>query len=403
MIEVIEKYAKKIIIYTSRDDVVNTNGGSTIRIEGLTSSLESCLYIFIAPVRPKYINKGNFVSFKLNKYELILCKVYNISPFIIQSVLAWFIKKNTKIKKLVKIIGSNYFLTHQDMTLALVLKKIYNTKIIYDIHGFNFCQELAPENSLNTKQKVLIAIDIKEEKKIINEADYINAVSIQMKDLLVNRFKVDPKKFFIVKDGILSLLQKEFKSNSIIKEIKKKIGGRFAIGFIGNFKVQGGVLNLINAYKELDKEKYFLLLIGNGSLEDEVFNQLNSYNSYYIKSISYNELYTYQQCVDLLICPDLQNNLYNKVVPSSLKVYDSLLSNKKVLMTYFSFWDGLKIKYPKNIYFTDSSVADLKDKIIEISNMNVTTEKIENEFKVSVTYKEESRRMVSQYQKNNIL
>jgi hypothetical protein len=393
---------KKLIIYTSRRDIVSTSGGSSIRIEGLTKSLDDGIYSFVSQVRPKYVKEHNYFNFKLNKYELILFKIFNISPIFVKTILSSYIRLNKKLINLVQLIGGNFFLSHQDKTLALILKNIFNIKIIYDIHGLSFAQELISKDDISLKQRVINHIDIIEEKKLFNDADFLNAVSVEMKKLIVDKFNIDHRKFFIVKDGKLSLEQKINNTRAII-EIKNKIDGRFSIGFIGNFKLMGGILNLISAYTALDKENFFFLLIGSGCLEGEITDQLDINNSHHIKRISYDELYEYQQCVDLLICPDIQDNLYNQVCPSSLKIYDSLLSNKRVLSTYFPFWDDLKQKYPNNIYFTDSSIKDIKNKIIEISRQNVNVEKITDDFKASITYKNFSGCMIDQYKQKNIL
>ena len=307
---------KKLIIYTSRRDIVSTSGGSSIRIEGLTKSLDDGIYSFVSQVRPKYVKEHNYFNFKLNKYELILFKIFNISPIFVKTILSSYIRLNKKLINLVQLIGGNFFLSHQDKTLALILKNIFNIKIIYDIHGLSFAQELISKDDISLKQRVINHIDIIEEKKLFNDADFLNAVSVEMKKLIVDKFNIDHRKFFIVKDGKLSLEQKINNTRAII-EIKNKIDGRFSIGFIGNFKLMGGILNLISAYTALDKENFFFLLIGSGCLEGEITDQLDINNSHHIKRISYDELYEYQQCVDLLICPDIQDNLYNQVCPSS--------------------------------------------------------------------------------------
>ena len=101
---------KKLIIYTSRRDIVSTSGGSSIRIEGLTKSLDDGIYSFVSQVRPKYVKEHNYFNFKLNKYELILFKIFNISPIFVKTILSSYIRLNKKLINLVQLIADNFFL-----------------------------------------------------------------------------------------------------------------------------------------------------------------------------------------------------------------------------------------------------------------------------------------------------
>ena len=165
----------------------------------------------------------------------------------------------------------------------------------------------------------------------------------------------------------------------------------------------GGVENLVNAYARLDREKFFLLIIGSGHLEDLVLKSLHHVNSYHIRSIPFEEVAAYQSVADVLVCPELEDNLYNQVCPSSLKMYGNILSGKIVLSTFFPFWQPLKEMYPKNLFFCESTVDSLESNIIQLSKQKSVPESISDDFKKTISWEQSSVDLVSYYKEYDIL
>lgn len=390
----------KIFIYTNRFDVKKTGGGASQRIEGLTRYLSPVIYHFIGPVKPNYIDKKNYSYLNFNRAEWWLFKLFNYSN---SRVLKLFLKSNKKLLKLVELIDNNYLLSHKNKTLALVLKTIFDQKIIFDIHGLTFLEQKYNKNSVGLIQTAINKMNLIEEINIFKKSNYLNAVSEEMKELLIERFSINPSKIFIVPDGKLdtSSAQKSSNNNGIIKRIKSKSNGKFVVGFIGNFKKLGGIAELIEAFCLLDKEKYFFLIIGRGQ-EEHHLKKLSPENSFHITRVDYAELLDYQQCADILVCPDHKDNLYNQVCPH-IKVYDSLMSHRKTLTTDFKFWHDIQKKFPHNLYLSSSTVESLKKSIEDINSNYTPPETLPDEFISQFRYSLHSSNMLKIYKQTGII
>ena len=393
---------RTLFIYSSRQDLSSARGGSSLRIRGLTKYLPSESYIFLARARPEYVKPNNFLAFALTKYEILVCKIFNISSGLTRLLIGFFLVRNKKIRGLKRLIGNNYLLAHQDPSLALVLKDLFKVKIIYDIHGLSFAQDLGDSVVYSIKKNLLETFAKAEEKLIWEKADFLNSPSQELAELISKRFSVNLDKCFVIKDRTF-VEKKQTICPPNISELRSKIDGRYVICFIGNFKAMGGVENLVNAYARLDRNKFFLLIIGSGCLEDLVLKTLHEDNSYYMRSIPFEEVSAYQSIADTLICPELADNLYNQVCPSSLKIYGGILSEKKVLSTFFPFWQPLKEIYPKNLFFCESTVDSLESNIIKLSKQKSVPDSISDDFKKVISWEHSCLELITYYKENDIL
>jgi glycosyltransferase involved in cell wall biosynthesis len=317
-------------------------------------------------------------------------------------LIGFFLARNKKIRGLKRLIGDNYLLAHQDPSLALVLKDLFKVKIIYDIHGLSFAQDLGNSAVYSIKKNLLETFSKAEEKLIWKKADFLNSPSEELSELISRQFFVNSDKFIVIKDGTF-VEEKKTILPANFSELRNKIDGRYVVYFVGNFKAMGGVENLVNAYARLDRKKFFLLIIGSGHLEDIVLKTLHQDNSYYMRSIPFEEVRAYQNVADVLVCPELEDNLYNQVCPSSLKMYGNLLSGKIVLSTFFPFWQSLKETYPKNLFFCESTVDSLESNIIQLSKQKSAPERITDNFIRDVSWEYISYKMVTHYKKQGIL
>lgn len=393
---------KTLFIYSSRQDLSSARGGSSLRIRGLTEYLPSESYMFLARARPEYVKPNDFLAFALTKYEILVCKLFNISSGLARILIGFFLARNKKIRGLKRLIGDNYLLAHQDPSLGLVLKDLFKVKIIYDIHGLSFAQDLGNSVGYSIKKNLLEKFAKAEEKLIWEKADFFNSPSQELSELISKRFSVKSNKFIVIKDCTFIEEKKTiFPPN--FSELRNKIDGRYVICFIGNFKAMGGVENLVNAYARLDRNKFFLLIIGSGVLEDLVLKTLHEDNSYYMRSIPFEEVSAYQSIADILICPELADNLYNQVCPSSLKIYGGILSEKKVLSTFFPFWQPLKEIYPKNLFFCESTVDSLESNIIKLSKQKSVPDSISEDFKKVISWEHSCLELITYYKENDIL
>lgn len=342
----------------------NTNWGTPIRIKGYTDGLERILpdFLFVAPSCPQYINKNlNYSPINIHRRWSKLFLLHNIlyeKYPIIAKFLSLAIEKFSGIRN-VEIFGNNEILiwAHQEQTVALYLNLTRAIPIVYDVHGlFDIQKEYREE--MNLWRKLWFDMYMRHEQVIMRKADFINAVSFKMEEYITKRF-MPLGKVFVAPDGIPDSVEEyseiKPKDLSIVFSRKKRV-----ILFAGSFKPIGGGRELVEEYMASNAimDEYSLLLIGDGPdkgiIRDKI-NRMTNGEILIFSPVSHQELIAYMKGADVIVCPDIVNNEYNKMVPH-IKLYDAVASGTSVVATdlpvnralfpegegvfYFNFGDG---------------------------------------------------------------
>lgn len=324
------------------------SSGTTIRIAGYTSSLEELGvdYRFLSTIKPEYVPSEKYELLKMGRKWIKLILIHNLffSSFFLRpfSYLIRLILDNIAgLKKISRIVGNKIVWSHQENTIALYLYFVHGKTFIYDVHGF-FDIQREYRHNLNKWGKFWFDIYLINEKLLLNNAPFINVVSALMKKYVENTFK--PKgKILLAPDGIPAPLSEYFKTQTYKEDFRRKYNiqeNDEIILFAGSFKKMGGVTDLVKVFIENENlhTRAVLFIIGNGQEEPIVDKLLYSSNCkervFHLNSMPHNELIKFMKAADVLVCPDIAGNLYNKMTPH-IKLYDAIASGKNVVATNF--------------------------------------------------------------------
>lgn len=381
-------------VFFTLNDFTHSSGGS-LRMKGILNTLANN-----SEEVELLSNIKNTTSFNHNiKFTNINVSFSSKEKRILQFLLGIFplalvdIIFMNKLKKLRKTIVDNnvkeiIFFEYLDNSIGYYLKSrgVIN-KYINDIHG------MAPnefENKMNTTvfekfyNTLRYFVSVKLDKKVFTNADGLIFASKSMKEYYVNLYpSIINKKTFIIP----YLLQDEAFEQKIDKKLKKDIifkynlEGKRVIFYAGGFKEIGGILDLIDAFAKLKNKNIVLFVLGKGNQQKRIEEKIKFYemtNKVILAgTIPYEQLRTYQDCADIIVCPDKQNLYSNLII--HLKYFDSLLSSKVVING--SFDSVLEINHNEelSINFEPSNIDSLASKIEYcLDNLNELNKKYKN-------------------------
>ncbi len=113
------------------------------------------------------------------------------------------------------------------------------------------------------------------------------------------------KKFLVLPLGV----DPEVFRKKDVSSLRKKLGIRgFAVGFIGKIAKQKGILDLVKAVSQIDKEIQ-LLIVGKGDAKGEMEHLLESLGlqkrTIVIEAVPHSQVPDYLNCMDLLVFPSI--------------------------------------------------------------------------------------------------
>lgn len=177
---------------------------------------------------------------------------------------------------------------------------------------------------------------------------------------MADRLPVGDKPWAVV-EGIYRNIDDDV---SVNKEINK------TILYTGSLDYRNGILDLLNAFNQINDNAYRLWLRGNASplMMNEIRKrQKNDSRIIYFKPMSRLELYRLQKRATILINPIRPSQKHTKYFFPS-KTMEYMASGTPVVMYKL---DCLPEEYHDFIFFIkDESIQSLKDKILEVCNIN---------------------------------
>ncbi len=362
----------KITIITYSD--LNIIGGSTIRIIGYSYFLkDNDIFAdfynpFEIPIKLK--DRINYKKFKIANSLKILLRYYCFAPKIL-FFLKYIIKTYPFIKDIEKT--NNIIIFHQNFSLGLFLTLSTTKSCIYDIHGLREFQREYFEN-LSLRHKIRFYRKLLTEKNYFKFGKYFNATSKEMKNLLIKRHKIKPKNILVAHEGLLESFREVIKVN-LLQKIKLKyniLKEEIIILFAGDFKIYGGIWDLVQAFYIIHKKNSLtkLFLIGWGQEEKKIIEFIKEKKLkgkiILLGMVDYKYLSTYQAVAKIIVCPD-NNNYYNQITPH-IKIFDSLASGKPVVLSNFKTFYDIIEEFHGIELFKPGNVEDLAKKIIMIIN-----------------------------------
>lgn len=134
--------------------------------------------------------------------------------------------------------------------------------------------------------------------------------------------------------------------------------------YTGTLNYKFGIVNLLEAFRFIEKEDYELWICGSGEAENEIISMSKVDNRIkYFGYVSKNEIYELQQKATLLINPRTNDGEYTMYSFPS-KTMEYMLSGKPVLMYKL---DGVPDEYDQYLYYINGSEPrDIADIIMEV-------------------------------------
>lgn len=398
----------------TRTDIERPVGGSSIRIAGYTKALNDAqvTYRFVSPVRPTYVCAADHVAFSIRGIVAVCISIHNVFFHTrllrgIAYLLRFAILRNGEMRKLVRVVDGTVLLSHQNGSIPLFLKLAQRQGFIYDVHGVLALQREYTEGAC-LKHKLLFWLHAIEEKYICRAADIINATSESMAKYLQMTFDTHAR-FVIAPDGLLQEAMSVDLSQERVAAIRQDLGlhqlGR-VLFFAGNFKKTGGVHLLTDAFCEIADQfpDLQLLIIGKGQMETYVRNRIvecGLQRRFFHKTqVPHALLPHYQELASLIVCPDLDENLYNGMTPH-IKVFDSVASGKPVIATHCQPLEEMIPPAWRAVKYCSS--ARLKDAMIEALSDTGWFRPIDASHLRKLSYHTHAARLLAEYRAMHIL
>ncbi len=202
--------------------------------------------------------------------------------------------------------------------------------------------------------------------KILNRLTQVITVGDGLKDNLYKVFPTMPK---IVKTNFLGIDMDKFNrtKDGFLLE-KYKLGQDSVIGlFVGSITKEKGIIELMNAIKQVDNSHFKMLIVGNGDLKDWC-NKFISKNNltdrcYIVGDVPFNELPNYYTNSDFFISPTHNEGLANVLV-------EAATSGLPIIASDINEVKDVLVNNKNGFTFPVEDHKELADKIIELVNNN---------------------------------
>lgn len=375
-------------------------GGGTIRMQGIMNELvkQNHDVIFISNTNKIDLFNDKIQHIALDfpfsrKQKRIFQGLVGILPnFLIKLMYSSLFKSIQKVIEGKFDNESVYFCEYLDNSIGYCLKTSGIIKnYINDLHGvatleFKFqaqhAQSLKDKIKFYTKYKVSDLLD----KKVCNAAEGLIFASHAMKDYFIAQYpKLAAKHNYILP----YVLSSDAISDEVDLALKQQLAEKFQrkpdekiIFFAGAFKKTGGVPDLILAFNKIASQYSIrLFIVGDGPTMPECLaivkeKQLND-KVIFIGRIPYHQLRTYQNLVDIIVCPDKQN-VYSELIVH-VKYLDSLLSGKIVINGSFKSVKEVNVNESLSVDFRPSEVESLSNAIkYSLDNLEALSQKYAN-------------------------
>ncbi len=399
----------KFVFFSMRNFV--REGGGTIRMYGVLNALAEAGndVIFISNAKKlekfnakiKHINIGYEVS---TKKKSIFQGLLAFLPSIL--VGFFYYKMLRKIKKSLKGKENEniYFFQYLDNSVGYLLKRRRVIKnYINDIHGvvpleFQYQVDTAVNKKTKLLYKAKYILSEVLDKKVFTKAYGFLFASSSMKQHFEDKYEfIKHKKAYILpnalnNESVLKTVDVKLKQKLINKY---NLQNNFIVFFAGGYKATAGVEDLIQAFYKFNKEnsKIKMILIGQGVTKKyciELSNDLDlSKKIIFIDKIPYEDLLTYQNLANVIVCPDRQN-LYSELIVH-LKYFDALNSGRIVINGGFKSVkeinneDSLSMSFkPSDVESLYFSLKNCKENYYEL---NMKYEKSKKFAQENLTYK----------------
>ncbi|MBP2047057.1 glycosyltransferase family 4 protein [Methanobacterium aggregans] len=267
------------------------------------------------------------------------------------------------IKYLRNINFSQYDLvygnTHYGTLISLILKKVADTPLIFDVHG-----GLVEESQLDNQNILLQNF-----KKLVDKLDFSFSdknicVSKTMIDYLNKEKKIRKDKLHYVTNGVDLNFFKPKDSNNI-DNIKTKLGiqDKFIFGYIGGFQSCQGIENFLGAANKFEDENIVFLLAGasNGFKEKNIIQ---------LPFLPRDQVLNLYSTCDVLVLPRPNCLATQIAAPTKFSEYSAM--GKPVLTTNVGDASNFVREYKSGMVIEDNSINNLIIAMEKFKNLGDT-------------------------------
>ena len=369
-------------VFFSMNDFRN-EGGGTIRMLGILNELaergNEVVLISNTLKNDSFNQKIKHISIDhtfSRKNKRFFQGLMGIFPYWITNIFYKGFLEKLKIYSLEKYSNENiYFFEYLDNSIGYWLFKNNVIKgYINDLHGvatleFKFQSKLAKTTSDSIKFYFKYLVSNLLDRKVFNNAEGLIFASKTMKSFFEELYPlVTKKKNYILPYVLNSKSCLDIVDNNLKQTLIKGFeinDDQKVIFFAGSFKKTGGVPDLIEAFNRIipEHKNIMLLLIGDGPTMEECIHLVSNYNLQekiiFVGRIPYDELRTYQDLADVIVCPDKQN-MYSELI-IHVKYLDALVSGKIVVNGSFKSVLEINKNESLSINFIPSNTVSLSD------------------------------------------
>lgn len=329
---------RRLVIYFPFEQSGTWQAGSWLRLRGYTQDLNHIVsdFVYYGYSIPQYLVIPTFIPCTIHRrwYKIMLLHNILFSNHILffSAVLRLLINRFSHVKEIDPLGKDILFYSHQDSSLAMYLHLTRQIPFVYDIHGIYAVQKEYTINC-NWWKKFWFQLYLRHEEIVFNKAPYLNVVSKEMEEYIRSHYKVTGD-ILIAPDGIPAELQ-TYDSIAPVSLEKYKVNGPKIILFAGSCKPMGGARQLVETFMqstELHRKAKLLLITTETRYLDGIETDAHVI---LLPSMPHVELVSYMKSADVIVCPDDEDNEYNKMCPH-IKFYDALATGTPVVATDLS-------------------------------------------------------------------
>lgn len=329
---------RRLVIYSSFLQSESWQAGSQLRLRGYTQGLNEIIpdYVYYGYTNSHDWETQQFVPCTIHRRWRKIMALHNVlcgtKIFrLLAIVLKVLIERFSHVKEIDQFGTNILFYSHQDSFLAMYLHLTRRIPFVYDIHGIFSVQKEYTIN-YNWWRKMWFQIYLQHEKVVFERAPFLNAVSQEMAEYINKHYDVSGK-ILLAPDGIPANL--EVYDSIMPTDLSDYAMDKKVILFAGSCKPIGGVNDLVSTFSKSStlQEKSVLLLVVTDTRFIEGIN-LNQ-NIKVIPPMLHSELIGWMKAADVIVCPDNEDNEYNKICPH-IKFYDALATGTPIVATDLS-------------------------------------------------------------------
>lgn len=261
---------------------------------------------------------------------------------------------------------------HEGALIGKFCSKLGKVPLVFDVQGSLSCEMAA--HGFMKSDSFLYKIIFRLETIINNMADGMITSSVNMAEILKNRFKVDENKVFVVPDGVdTDTFHPNYDTKNLRKNLKIDDDKKIVV-FLGLLNEYQGVDILIDSIPDVIKNvpNTHFLIMGFPNVEKyksmaEELGVLD--NITFTGRIDYSEAPLYLNLGDIAVSPKITLS-----GEGNGKVYNYMACGLPTVV--FDFPTNREILGDTGVYVQDVNHKNLSNKIIELLNDNVERKKL---------------------------